>query len=97
MGYVDGPRATAKLNSPFNVAVMPNGSLIVSEWSQRIRLVCPLTARSRHLPGMARKGFLDGPCGDRPIYLSAGCNGVEEQSPQRITSLSRTRATTNSD
>ena len=40
-GFVDGPRATAKLNSPFNVAVMPNGSLIVSEWSQRIRLVAP--------------------------------------------------------
>ena len=59
-GYVDGPRAIAKLNSPFNVAVMPNGSLIVSEWSQRIRLVAP-DGTITTLAGSGTQGFLDGP------------------------------------
>ena len=59
-GHVDGPRATAKLNSPFNVAVMPNGSLIVSEWSQRIRLVAP-DGTITTVAGNGTEGFLDGP------------------------------------
>ena len=59
-GYDDGPRATAKLYSPFNVAVMPNGSLVVSEYSHRIRLVAPDGTVST-LAGNGTNGFLDGP------------------------------------
>ena len=60
-GSVDGPRATAQLNAPVNVAVMPNGSIVVAEWSgHRIRLVAP-DGSITTLAGSGTQGFLDGP------------------------------------
>ena len=59
-GYLDGPRATAQLNSPFNVAVMPNGSVVVAEWGHYIRLVAP-DGTVTTLAGTGTAAFLDGP------------------------------------
>ena len=60
-GSVDGPRATAQLNAPVNVAVMPNGSIVVAEWGgHRIRLVAP-DGSITTLAGSGTQGFLDGP------------------------------------
>ena len=60
-GSVDGPRATAQLSGPFNVAVMSNGSIVVAEWSgHRIRLVAP-DGSITTLAGSGTQGFLDGP------------------------------------
>ena len=40
-GYFDGPGASAMFNNPEGVAVMQNGSVVVSEWGHRIRLIAP--------------------------------------------------------
>ena len=59
-GYDDGPRATAKLYSPFNVAVMPMAALSSPSTANRIRLVAPDGTVST-LAGNGTNGFLDGP------------------------------------
>ena len=83
-GYLDGPRATAKLNQPYDVAVMANGSLVVSDMrNHRIRLVAPDGAITT-LAGTGTAGFPRWPCGDRPICLPWWCRCSEEQPPHRI-------------
>ena len=59
-GFADGTAMTARFNYPYGVAVMQNGSVVVSDtYNHRIRLVAP-NGTVTTLAGSAA-GFVDGP------------------------------------
>lgn len=79
-GYVDGPGSTARFNSPFSVAVAPNGTVYVSDYfNHRIREIDPITGEVSTLAGSS-SGFADGPGVDarfnRPAGVAVAPNGT---------------------
>lgn len=62
-GYVDGPAAFAQLESPFGLAMLPNGQLVISDnENQLVRVYNPTTQEVGTVLGVAHvEGVLAGP------------------------------------
>lgn len=62
-GYADGPAATARFNSPVDVAVDASGAVYVTDRDNyRIRLISP-TGQVSTVAGTGQNGWADGPAG----------------------------------
>ncbi len=62
-GYLDGPAATARFNSPISVAVDATGTLYVMDRdNQRVRRISP-GGQVSTVAGTGQAGYVDGPAG----------------------------------
>ncbi|MCO4762094.1 MAG: hypothetical protein KC502_11355 [Myxococcales bacterium] len=58
-GHVDGPKGTARLYTPIDVTILPNGNLVVVEYAgHRLRLVTPNGTASL-LAGAGKLGYVN--------------------------------------
>jgi regulation of enolase protein 1 (concanavalin A-like superfamily) len=79
-GYLDGAGSSAMFNSPHDVSVMPDGSLVVADYNNnRIRAVA-LDGTATTLAGSGTAGFQDGAAAsaqfDHPQTVFAGKDGT---------------------
>ncbi|HET7502854.1 MAG TPA: hypothetical protein VFK02_17650 [Kofleriaceae bacterium] len=78
-GMVEGAGAVARFSAPYNLAVRPDGKLMVTDFdNNRIRLVA-LDGTTSTLSGTTAPGFTDGPMGtaqfSHPQAMSIASNG----------------------
>lgn len=72
LGFQDGPCEQAQFNTPHDVALEPNGSLVVADSkNHRIRRITPQGIVST-IAGTGTPGFADGPCAQAQFNFPIG-------------------------
>ena len=100
-GYADGQGTSAQFNTPYGIAVRPDGTLVVADWgNQRLRTV-GLDGTVGTLAGSGDPGMIDGDAAQARFYFpedvavdASGAVYVSDEGNHRIRRLAAGRVQT---